>query len=139
MITQPKTIINLSNTAPVVAPQIQTVSIGEEVEYQLLASIPVANLRNFYIEDNLPAGIDCIEAPEVILDPTYFSPAGTFNVGNGGITCTDNQVRWNFGNQELIGAPDSTARLDFTVSFIARVENSVANNDGVSIINGNLQ
>jgi len=135
LLTQPKSIIALSNT-PLTGSQPQPVSVGEEIEYQLRASIPVANLRDFYISDTLPAGISCKEAPVVDLDAAPYSDAGFSPGGQITPTCTGNLVYWNFGNQELTTAPDATARFEFDVRFIARVDNTAATNDGVTISNG---
>ncbi|MGD8575451.1 MAG: isopeptide-forming domain-containing fimbrial protein [Thiohalophilus sp.] len=131
--TQPKTILQLSNTPLGGTPQ--SVSIGEEVEYELRAFIPVANLRNFVIRDELPAGIRCSEAPVVNLDAAPYSAAGFSPGGQITPTCTGNLVEWNFGDQELTAAP-STSLFEFPVTFIARVENIAANIDGQVISNG---
>jgi len=103
------------------------VVVGEEVEYQLRTLIPVANLREFAVRDELPPGISCVEAPAVNLNaPPYdvagFVPGGTFSIANGGITCNDNIVEWNFGNQELT-ASLGNSRFEFEVGFIGRVQN----------------
>lgn len=134
LITQPKTITALSNTA--LAAQPQPVSIGEEIEYELRAGIPIANLQDFYIRDELPSGIRCVDAPDVDLDAPPYSLAGFFPGGTISPTCNENEVYWYFGHQELTMAPDSTSRFDFYVRFIARVDNSAANNNGVTISNG---
>jgi len=101
--------------------------VGEEVEYNLRTLIPVANLREFAVRDELPPGVSCVEAPTVNLNaPPYdvagFSPGGTFSVANGGITCNDNIVEWNFGDQELTAALGNS-RFEFEVGFIGRVQN----------------
>ncbi|MDY6979774.1 MAG: SdrD B-like domain-containing protein [Pseudomonadota bacterium] len=132
--TQPKSILQLSNTPISGAPQ-QAVSVGEEVEYELRASIPVANLRNFVIRDELPAGIDCSEAPVINLDAPPYSEAGFSPGGQFTPTCTDSLVEWNFGDQELTAAT-SNNRFEFPVTFIARVENILDNVDGTTISNG---
>jgi uncharacterized repeat protein (TIGR01451 family)/fimbrial isopeptide formation D2 family protein len=134
VLTQPKRVTRTSNT-PVSGGSPQAVSIGEEVEYQLTTSLPVALLRNFVIRDELPAGIRCTEAPAVNLSaPPYdtagFQPGGTFTP-----TCTDNLVEWNFGNQRITKGTTAN-RYDFSIRFIARVENTAITNDGSQIING---
>ncbi|MDP1635128.1 MAG: isopeptide-forming domain-containing fimbrial protein [Gallionellaceae bacterium] len=134
--TQPKIVIDTSNT-PLSASQPQPVTIGEEVEYQLRAYLPVAKLRAFVIEDQLPSGISCIEAPAVNLDaPPYsaagFSPGGTFTP-----TCTATGVTWNFGDQELTLNSNPGQLFEFPVTFIARVNNIATNNNGGLISNGN--
>ena len=131
---QPKMISQLSSTA-ISGSQPQNVSIGEEIEYQLSTLIPVANLKSFIIRDELPDGIDCIEAPAINLDlPPYdvagFTPGGEFTP-----SCTGNLVEWNFGDQRLTSATD-TNLFNFTASFIARVNNTVAVNNGDLIRNG---
>ncbi len=103
----------------------QDVVIGEEVEFQFKVVMPVANLNNFVIRDELPAGIDCIEAPDIDLSSGIYASAG-FSPGKTVVaTCTDSLVEWNFGNEQLTNGPTFT----FTASFIARVENSSATND----------
>lgn len=135
LLTQPKTIINMSNST-ISGVQPQTVSVGEEIEYELRSSIPVAHLRNFTIRDELPAGISCSEAPVVNLNAAPYSGAGFVPGGQFTPTCTNNLVEWNFGDQELTTAPDSTARFDFYVRFIARVDNTASTNDSDIISNG---
>ncbi|MBT8127795.1 MAG: isopeptide-forming domain-containing fimbrial protein, partial [Gammaproteobacteria bacterium] len=132
--TQPKDIIALSNT-PLAAVQPQPVSVGEEIEYELRTYIPVANLRDFYVRDELPAGIRCTEAPVVDLNAPPYSAAGFFPGGQITPTCNDNLVYWYFGDQELTTAP-SNQLFEFPVRFIARVENTATVNDGDSISNG---
>ena len=66
-----KGVLTLSHTAvggavPFVGPQ--DVVIGEEIEYQLKVELPVSNLDNFEIRDELPAGVRCIEAQVIDLD-----------------------------------------------------------------------
>lgn len=130
--TQPKEITRLSNTTIGGVPQ--PVSIGEEIEYQLRTSIPVANLRSFKIRDELPTGISCIEAPVVNLNSD--GPHADAGFVPGGLitpTCTNNLVEWDFGNQELTDASGNTL-FDFKILFIARVNNSagVDNTDVIS-------
>lgn len=132
--TQPKEITRLSNTTIGGTPQ--PVSIGEEIEYQLRTSIPVANLRNFKIRDELPAGISCIEAPVVNLNSD--GPHADAGFVPGGLitpTCTNNLVEWDFGNQELTNATSSML-FDFKMLFIARVNNSATINSTNVISNG---
>ncbi len=131
--TQPKTILNLSNTPIGGTPQ--PVSVGEEIEYELRAFIPVANLRTFVIRDELPAGLSCAEAPVVNLDAPPYSAAGFFPGGQITPVCNDNLVEWYFGDQELTAAP-SNSLFEFPVAFIARVENTALTNDGLVISNG---
>ena len=49
---------------------------------------------------------------------------------------TDTEVMWNFSNQTVTMAPPGSARVDFPIQFIARLNNVDTNNDGVPIING---
>lgn len=136
LITQPKAIIALSNTAA--APQPQPVSIGEEVQYQLTTEIPVSRLRSFVIRDELPAGMRCIEAPDINLDAGIYAPAGFVPGGTITPTCTNtgtnDYVEWNFGDQELTTAGGT--RFNFPISFIARFENTAITNDTDVISNG---
>jgi uncharacterized repeat protein (TIGR01451 family)/fimbrial isopeptide formation D2 family protein len=136
VLTQPKQVINLSNT-PAGGPP-QPVSIGEEVEYQLTTEIPVSRLRNFVIRDELPAGIRCVEAPAVNLDAGVYASAGFVPGGIITPTCTstgsNDYVEWNFGDQELTTATGT--RFSFPVTFIARVDNSAGNNEATVISNG---
>lgn len=133
--TQPKDVTATSNTA-LSGPQPQPVTIGEEVQYRLRAYLPVANLRDFTIQDNLPAGVSCIEAPAIDLGaPPYsaagFSPGGTFTP-----TCTATGVTWNFGDQTLTATTTPGTLFEFPVSFIARVNNIAGNNNAGLISNG---
>ncbi len=131
--TQPKEITRLSNT--VIAGSPQSVSIGEEIEYQLRTLIPVANLRSFKIRDELPAGITCIEAPVVDLDAAPYDAAGFSPGGQFTPTCTNSLVEWDFGNQELTNATSNNL-FDFAIRFIARVNNSASVNSTDVISNG---
>lgn len=135
VVTQPKRIVRLSST-PVSGTSPQPVSVGEEVEYELVTSIPVALLRSFVIRDELPAGIRCAQAPAVDLGPTGPHAAAGFQPG-GVITptCTDSLVEWNFGNQRVTNGT-SNNRYDFAIRFIARVENTATTNEGAVISNG---
>ena len=125
----------MSNSA-ISGVQPQMASVGEEIEYELQSSIPVANLRNFIIRDELPTGISCIESPIVDLDAAPFDIAGFVPGGQFTPTCTDSLVEWNFGNQELTESPPGTSRINFDVSFIARIDNTADTNDGNIISNG---
>jgi uncharacterized repeat protein (TIGR01451 family)/fimbrial isopeptide formation D2 family protein len=133
--TQPKDIVRLSNTT-MAAAQPQPVSIGEEIEYELRTYIPVANLQDFYIRDELPAGISCKEAPVVDLGPAGpYSAAGFFPGGQITPTCDDNLVYWYFGDQELTTATNNQL-FEFAIRFIARVDNAATVNDTDVISNG---
>jgi len=133
--TRPKTIVSLANTPLVTALFPQEVSIGEEIEYQLTTLLPVALLRDFVIRDELPTGLNCSEALPVNLDAAPYSDAGFEPGGRITPTCTDNSAEWDFGNQRLTKRTAS-GLYEFAISFIARVENSAATNDGESITNG---
>jgi len=133
---QPKQILQLSNT-PLIAPATpQPVSIGEEIEFELRTLIPVAQLRNFVIRDELPAGMRCIEAPVVDLDAPPYDAAGFMPGGAFTPTCTDTEVLWDFGNQTVTQSNRTDRRFDFGIQFIARIDNAAANQDGVVIGNG---
>lgn len=134
VLTQPKHIRRLSNHTPSgLSPQ--DVSIGEEVEYELVTSLPVALLRNFVIRDELPAGVRCSEAPAVNLNAPPYDAAGFQPGGTITPTCTDNLVEWNFGNQRITKGTTNN-RFDFAIRFIGRVENTAITNDGGLIVNG---
>ncbi len=133
---QPKTILQLSNTPNNFPAMPQPVSIGEELEFELRTLIPVALLRSFRIEDRLPDGMRCTDAPVVNLDaPPYdaagFVPGGTFTP-----VCTDRAVVWEFGNQRLTTSDRDDRRFDFGVQFIAQIENVAPSQDGIIIGNG---
>ncbi len=132
--TTPKEIANLSNT-PLASAGTQEAVVGEEIEYRLTTSLPVALLRDFVIRDELPAGIRCSEAPAVNLDAPPYSNAGFEPGGTITPTCTDNLVEWNFGDQRVTNGTVGD-RYNFEIGFIARVENTVATNDGDVISNG---
>ena len=133
---QPKAILRTSNTplGPSSAPQ--PVTLGEELEFELRTLIPVAQLRNFTIVDELPAGMRCIEAPVVDLDAPPYDAAGFVPGGAFTPTCTDTEVRWDFGNQTVTNSPRTDRRFDFGIQFIARVDNVEPNQDGTPIRNG---
>jgi len=65
------------NTVPITP---HDVSVGEEIRYVLIADLPVANLRQFKIRDELPIGTRCIEGQVVDLDslPAGFFPETSF-------------------------------------------------------------
>ena len=132
----PKRIVRVSNSALVAPPAPQPVSIGEELEFELQAMIPVAQLRSFVIRDELPVGLGCSDAPVVDLGaPPYaaagFTPGGVFTP-----TCTDTEVVWDFGNQTVTQSPRDDRRFDFAVRFVARVDNVATNQEGLVLRNG---
>ena len=135
--TQPKQIIAVSNTA-LGTPQ--DVVVGEEVEYQLHAQIPVANLRNFVIRDELPPGLRCVDAQTINLNAAPYSNVGFNPGGTFAPTCTstgtNDVVEWNFGNQELTAATSNNL-FDFYAYFTARVENTDGlTQEGCNLRNG---
>jgi len=134
VLTQPKSITRLSRTT-ISGATPQSVSIGEEVEYQLVTSLPVALLRNFVIRDELPAGIRCTEAAAINLNAAPYSAAGFVPGGVITPTCSNSLVEWNFGDQRVTQGTINN-RYDFAVRFIARVENNAGNNNGNVIRNG---
>jgi len=126
---EPKIIVQTSTqlgAGPLVEPI--DVVVGEEVQYRLRTLIPVANLRDFTVTDELPPGMACVDVPTVDLQAPPYDAAGfvgaqsVFSVANGGITCTENLVEWRFGDQELTTAQNDQ-RFEFEVDFIGRVEN----------------
>jgi uncharacterized repeat protein (TIGR01451 family) len=133
---QPKQITRLSNTAIGAPTAPQPVSIGEEIEFELRTLIPVAQLRRWVIRDELPAGLRCSEAPQVDLDAAPYDAAGFVPGGVITPTCTETEVIWDFGDQTVTQSPRADRRFDFGIQFIARVDNSQANQDGLVIGNG---
>jgi len=123
------------------------VVVGEEIEYRLRTSIPVANLRSFTVRDELPPGIQCVDVADVDLGPGGPHAAAQFVPGfpaggnpgdvftrvadndftSPGITCNENVVEWRFGDQELTAALGNNL-FEFEVTFIARVENTSVTN-----------
>jgi uncharacterized repeat protein (TIGR01451 family) len=114
----------------------QAVSIGEELEFELRAQIPVAQLRNFEVRDELPAGLSCAHAPMVDLDAPPYDAAGFVPGGQFTPTCTPTEVVWSFGDQTLTMTPGGSSRFDFPVHFIARVDNVLTNQDAAVLRNG---
>ncbi|HEY3487755.1 MAG TPA: hypothetical protein VGL10_06790, partial [Gammaproteobacteria bacterium] len=123
-------------TAPCVD---EDVVVGEEVLVELEFTVPLSQLRGFTLEDNLPAGMECVEAFDVTLpafpgtDPG-FTPGGVFPA----TVCNASQVVWDLssaGDQTLQG---SGAITQYTVQaqFIARVRNIAGVDDGDIIANG---
>jgi large repetitive protein len=135
VVTQPKTVIQLANTPLLGVPGTQNVVVGEELEYQLTTLLPVALLRDFVIRDELPAGLRCAEAVAINLNVAPYSAAGFYPGGTITPSCNDDLVEWNFGNQRLTNGNGSD-RFEFSVSFIAQVNNSNIINDGGLISNG---
>lgn len=137
---QPKRIVALSqpNHAVVVTPPTrQPVSVGEEIRYELHVNLPITELRNFIIRDQLPAGLRCAELPAVDLGPGGPHAAVAFQPG-GSVTptCVGNLVEWDFGTRALTNKPAGVSFYDFAVNFVARVENTAGTNDGNIISNG---
>jgi uncharacterized repeat protein (TIGR01451 family) len=121
----------------------ENVVIGEEVMVELEFTIPLSELREFRIVDNLPAGIECIEALDINLpafnppavDPG-FTPGGTFPV----TSCDADSVVWDLstaGNQQLVGS-GGVDQFTMQARFIARVQNTVGNDEAVIIRNGGV-
>lgn len=137
-VPQPKRILQLSqpnHTVIASMPTPQPASVGEEIKYELETYLPIANLRNFTITDNLPAGVRCVEAPAINLSAAPYSSAGFVPGGTITPTCTDTQVIWNFGTQALTNGASITY-YDFKINFIGRVENTASTNDTNLIRNG---
>ncbi len=119
----------------------ENVVIGEEVMVELEFTLPLSELRQFALEDNLPAGIECIEAMDIVL-PVFNPPAVDPGFTPGGVfpaaTCDANLVRWDLslaGDQTLQGT-GGTMQFDVQARFIARVQNTVVTNNGGIIANG---
>ncbi len=134
--TSPKQILRVSNSGLSVPANPQAVSIGEEVEFQLEALIPVAQLRSFVIRDELPTGMSCSEAPVVDLGAGDYAAAGFVPGGVFTPTCTDSLVEWSFGNQTVTMSNRMDRRFDFEVQFIARMDNVLTSQDTLVIANG---
>jgi uncharacterized repeat protein (TIGR01451 family)/fimbrial isopeptide formation D2 family protein len=135
--TQPKAVIQVANSTYTGSPQ--NAVVGEDVQYRLHAQIPVANLRNFIIRDELPPGIRCVDAQTINLNAGSYAAAGFVPGGIFAATCTstgtNDVVEWNFGNQELTTATSNNL-FDFYATFTARVENSVTTQNACNIRNG---
>jgi uncharacterized repeat protein (TIGR01451 family)/fimbrial isopeptide formation D2 family protein len=135
--TQPKAVIQVSNSPYTGSPQ--NVVVGEEIKYELYAQIPVANLRNFVVRDELPPGMRCVEGQTIDLDAAPYDAAGFSPGGSFAATCTstgvNDVVQWNFGNQQLTAAANNNL-FDFRAYFIARVENSTTTQEACNIRNG---
>lgn len=123
------------------ANNIQYVNVGEEVLFELRATMPAATYNNLTVRDELPDGLDCIE---IVTDAAFIdinamdgnadadtSTDGTLNTGTD-LTCTDSVVEWRFGNETIISPPQTP----LVVRFIARVENDANTNDTDVIRNG---
>ncbi len=140
LLTQPKEILRLSQT-PLGQGSPQEVTPGEEIEYRLLAELPVAVLRNLVVEDQLPAGLTCAEAPVVDLSQPPYAAAGFKRPDLTPVppitpSCSGTQVRWDFGDVTLTSVIAGQSRFEFPLTFIARVDNSAGNNDGTTLTNG---
>lgn len=137
---RPKEIIALSET-PLVVTGMQDIKIGEEVEYRLTAELPVTLLRDLTVTDTLPAGLQCAEAPVVDLSLAPWDVAGFKRPDLSPVPpvtplCDGNQVRWEFGDVTLTDPSPGSSRFTFPLTFIARVDNSAANQDGTVLTNG---
>ncbi len=137
----PKIVLGLSNTTFVPLADPHDVTIGEEIRYELFANLPVANLRQLRVRDELPPGLRCVEGQTVNLDaPPYavamFVPGGTFSAVCGN-TGTHDFVEWNFGDQAVTNATPGFL-FNFRIEFIARVENSALTNEGTVLTNGGV-
>ncbi len=126
-----KSILQVSNTplggaSPYAGPQ--NVVVGEEVEFQLQFVVPSATLLDWRVVDNLPAGLVAVEAADITL-PGVFTPGGTISgvIGGGG-----DSVTWDLGDQTV--TPGSGPQT-IVATFIARVENTDPNQEGVSLVN----
>lgn len=132
----PKQVLRVSNSGLSVPANPQSVVIGEEVEFQLEALIPVAQLRDFVIRDELPVGLSCVDAPTVDLSQPPYDAAGFVPGGIFVPTCTDSLVEWQFGDQTVTMSDRTDRRFEFQVDFIARVDNVATSRDGVTLRNG---
>ncbi|HED34130.1 MAG TPA: DUF11 domain-containing protein [Gammaproteobacteria bacterium] len=119
-------------------------SIGEEVEVELLVQLPVSTLKNFTIQDVLPAGLSCIEAGNMFL-PTlgqvpagepYFLPGGTYPAT--GCDAATNTPTWVSTVDQLLVVPVAPFNRSFNlrIPFIARLDNNPALIAGGALVNG---
>jgi uncharacterized repeat protein (TIGR01451 family) len=132
----PKTILRTSSTPPVATATPQPVSIGEELEFELRTLLPVALFRNLIVDDVLPPGMSCAEAPDVDLDAPPYDEAGFVPGGVFTPVCTGDRVIWRLDSQRITTTDRDDRRFDFGVQFIARINNAAQNQDGVIIGNG---
>ncbi|MBW2421120.1 MAG: DUF11 domain-containing protein [Deltaproteobacteria bacterium] len=132
----PKQVVRAANSPLVTSNNSQPASIGEELEFELHALIPVAQLRSFAIRDELPEGLSCAEAPVVDLGAAPYADAGFLPGGVFTPVCSADEVEWNFGNQTVTRSPRADRRFDFAIRFIGRIDNTLANQDGVVLRNG---
>ena len=132
--TLPKAVTAMANT-PLAASGTQEATIGEELEYELHVLLPVAQVRNFIIQDTLPEGLRCSEAPAVNLDAAPYNIAGFVPGGIITPVCGEDTISWDFGDQRLTDGSSGT-RYDLAVGFIAQVENSALTNEGDTLTNG---
>lgn len=138
--TRPKEIIALSQSQPVPAGA-QPVVIGEEITYRLTATLPVTRLRGLTITDNLPAGLTCANAPVVDLSSGAYAAAGFKRPDLSPVpavtpSCNGTVVTWSFGDVVLTRADSGQTTFTFPLQFVARVDNTQANQDGVTLYNG---
>jgi len=139
----PKIVLALSNTPLVLLADPHDVTIGEEISYELFANLPVANMRNLTVRDELPPGLRCVEGQTVNLDaPPYaaagFVPGGTF-AATCGTSGSRDFVEWNFGPMQAVtNAPGPGDLFNFRINFIARVENSATTIEGTLLTNGGI-
>lgn len=132
----PKQVLRVSSSPAPPPASPQTISIGEEVEFELEALIPVAQLRAFTIRDELPVGLSCADAPVVDLDAPPYDAAGFVPGGQFTPTCTPTEVVWSFGDQTVTMSDRVDRRFEFAVQFIARVDNLLTSQDGGFLRNG---
>ena len=139
--TLPIEIIARSNhSVPATPPSTYPVSVGEEIKYRLHTLLPIAQLNNFKIVDQLPAGLICSQIPA--LDLSASGPYGSigFVTSKPSTTITptcsvSNLITWDFGNLNLTNGA-GTSLYDFQIDFIARVENSTTTNNALILSNG---
>lgn len=123
------------------------VKIGEEVQYTLTAQLPVVQLKNLTVIDNLPAGLSCSAATQPVdLSKAPYAAAGFKRVNADGSlatmptitpTCTATAVEWDFGNVSLTNPDSGKSTFTFPLSFVASVNNVAANVSGKALVNGN--
>ncbi|WP_160152664.1 isopeptide-forming domain-containing fimbrial protein [Microbulbifer sp. ALW1] len=132
---EPKEITALSDTTlGEMVGGYQAVKIGEEIEYTLTGQLPYQQLRGLIVSDTLPAGLSCVDAPSIDLSAPPYAAAGFRRPDLSQVpvitpVCSGTQVSWDFGDVTLT-TPGSESLFSFPVRFIARVDNTPANNNG---------
>ncbi len=109
-----------------------TYTIGEEVTYNLVVTLPEGVTEDLVVTDDLPAGLVYVPASSVIDTSTFNGtlpvPVITAPGGSG-----DNVI-YNFGDTTVVD-DNVTTNNSFTITLRARVVNEIANQDGTPLDN----